>query len=45
MRVEAVRISPLEEQIKEAIPDRNKLYSIIEPERVKVYGEWDSPYI
>lgn len=45
MRVEAVRIPPLEERIREAIPDVNKLYSVIEPERVKVYGEWESSYI
>lgn len=45
MRVEVVRIPRLEERIKGAMPDRNKLYSIIEPERVKVYGEWKCPYI
>lgn len=45
MVIEAVRISALEERVKEAIPDRNKLYSIIAPERVKVYGEWESSFI
>lgn len=45
MVIEAVRISALEGRVKEAIPDRNKLYSIIAPERVKVYGEWESSFI
>lgn len=45
MRVEAIRIAPLEERIRAVVPDKNKLYSLLKPERVKVYGEWDSLYI